>query len=43
MAVFLVGQYNSQAMMMVGEVLKTGTELNSDESMSLSLGELGPM
>ena len=43
MVVFLVGLYNEQNMMMVGEVLNTSHENNAEESISLSLGELGPM
>ena len=43
MVVFLVGQYNEQTMTNVGEALNTIAENNADESMSLSLGELGPI
>ena len=43
MAVFLVGHYNEQNMMMVGEVLNTILENNSGESFCISLGSLGPI
>ena len=43
MVVFLVGQHNEQTMTMLGEALNTMAKNISDESMSMSLGELGPL